>query len=209
MNLIEILQNPAGKGSRFLSSREEIRKTLHNKYLALLTMHKKFFVRVYNLKNIYFYYFRIPSEKYDVYYEVIIKIENIKDTIADGQVSVFSNSPSFTFTYAYVVNKDGFLVSELRTKVARKALTMKPTITNTVEIFGFEKSIHFALLYLRDLDMYKASGLKDLEVSSNKADLLNMLKNVLSSEEKLAQYNKVKRAAVSKQKKQNKQKKRE
>lgn len=201
MTLIEILNNPAGKGSRFLSSREDIRQSLHHKYQELLQIHKKFFFKVYKLRNIYFYYFRIPSEKYDLYYEVVIKIENVKTSIADGQVSVFSNSPSFTFTYAYVVNKEGFLVSELRTKVSRKALTARPVQTNSVEIFGFEKSIHFALLYLRDMDLYKAQVLSTIGVTESKSELLNLLKNIFSSDDKIVQYNKVKRNAASKAKK--------
>jgi hypothetical protein len=127
----------------------------------------------------------------------MIKIENISEGIANGKVSVFSNSPSFLFTYAYVVNKDGFLITELKTKVSKKAISDKPSVTNPTEVYGFEKSIYFALLYLRDLDLYKQNELSKYTMNT-KTDLLNDIKNILSCEQKLDQYNKVKRSFQNK-----------
>jgi len=149
-------------------------------------------------KDSYYVVIYVPSEKYDIKYEVVLKfiptMYSTNDKINKHKMEVFSNSPSFVFQYAYVANKDGLLVEELRNKVPKKALTEAPKIKNPDEVYSYEKTIFYACKYL----MYKKFNLiENLEtiklVYSN--ERLSML--VYDCDTKLRDYNLAKKKSSS------------
>jgi len=108
-------------------------------------------------------------------------------------VEFFSNSPSFTFTYAYVLNVRNWLIGELKEKVDDRALKNPPKERNPDEVFGFEKSIFFSLFFIRHKNLSLRSVL-DNNISEE-VDWEELRTKLPNSSEKLSEYNKVKAKA--------------
>lgn len=157
MTFQQFLQNPTGPYSSFFGKRENIKQDLNNRFYTLLTTNKNkdFNCRTYKKENSYYFHIKIPSEKYStILYDVVIKlIPNgtsvlVENTLKNYNLQFFSNSPAFVYTYAYVSKKDKILLPFLEKKLNKVSLTKPPTVKNPIEIYGFEKSIYFALLYI-------------------------------------------------------------
>lgn len=156
----QFLINPTGSGSANVARRDRIRADLENRYAELYKKNKKLFkVKPYidKTNNEFYYVFKIPSEEYydeNLTYDVVIKFIPPKNNIGEFDnlngfyMNIFSNSPNFMFTYAYVFYHDGIIIDWLRDKIPPRALTEKPDVRNPDQVYGFEKSIYFALLYL-------------------------------------------------------------
>lgn len=194
VTLNQFLKNPSGYGSASLARRDIIRADLEKRYLSLYRSAKKQFnVTVYTDKsNNYFFHFNIPSEFYynqGLYYDVVIEFltnSRVQEdlTLSRYQINMFSNSPNFQFTYAYVYNKDGNLIHFLNRKLSSKSLTVPPSVRNPNETHGFEKSVYFAGLYMREHPeiMTKATN------KPNKLVIMKFLNNITSSTAKLKEY---------------------
>jgi hypothetical protein len=65
-------------------------------------------------------------------------------------MKLFSNSPSFLFTYAYVYFHKDLIVDEFVPKLPPIAISTPPVIRNPVESLGFEKSTYVAARYMLD-----------------------------------------------------------
>lgn len=158
-SLSEFIDNPMGKGSNAIASRQTIKTDLINRFTKLLT-HKKITVKMFHTKNDSEFYFHllIPSESTERRntYDVVLKFthpETGPDISSDGNlkrydVSFFSNSPSFTYTYAYAFNLYDMLVSELSAKYDKQVFERPPVTRNPFEVVGYEKTIFFAAHYL-------------------------------------------------------------
>jgi hypothetical protein len=93
----------------------------------------------------------IPSTKVNnVSYEVAIEFNMKGDykSIMLCPCTVFSNCPSFVYTYAKVFNERGLLIKRLKNKYDAKTLKMDPTIRNSYKIIAYEKSLTMAAIYL-------------------------------------------------------------
>lgn len=100
----------------------------------------------------------------NLFYDVIIDFHNIKriknDKQIDGvskkdcEIKVFSNSPDFTFTYAYVMNKKNHLIKEFIPYYESEVLSLEPKIKNPSKLLGFSSSIYHALYYLELIGFY-------------------------------------------------------
>lgn len=193
------LQNPTGWGSASVARRDIIRKDLEKRYFVLYKLAKdKFSLKVYLDKaGNYYYYFKIPSEYYynqRLAYDVVLKFDKPANhhrndyTLASYQMSMFSNSPNFMFTYAYVYNKDGNLIPFLNRKLPRTALTEKPKVRNPNLQHGFEKSVYFAVLYIREHPRLMQKAMLHPE----KLVIQNFLSHISTSKDKLKEYNQAK-----------------
>lgn len=168
LTLTSLLQNPTGKSSAFMASRGRIIEDLNVRYIRLLNKYKKFKFRTFKIKNEYLFLFEIPSETYDgVVYDVALsfyppspEVEEDK-TLARYNIKLFSNSPSFIYTYAYVINKAGLMVDLFKNKCGELPLKDAPKIKNPVEIYGFEKSCYFAALYIKENKLYQKSDISN------------------------------------------------
>ena len=156
MTFHQFLQNPTGPYSSFFGKRENIKLDLEKRFYNLLSGYKKDFpCKVYKDKNDYYFYIKVPSETYSsIMYDVVIKLFPkhtyvlTEGTFSNYNLQFYSNSPAFVYTYAYISKKDKLLIDFMQNKLNKQSLTQPPSVRNPVEIYGFEKSIYFALLFI-------------------------------------------------------------
>lgn len=175
VTLNDFLQNPVGSGSASVARRDIIKMNLEMRY-EKISSKAKITYNAYKYKNdTFLFHFKIPSEQfYDkLYYDVVLLFTPTSEdnrrivTLNNYMMQMFSNSPNFMYTYAYVYNQNGNLIPFLNPKISKLALTKAPTVRNPQESYGFEKSIYYALLYM------KRNNLNIL----NRLDHLSTLKN--------------------------------
>lgn len=207
------LKNPSGPYSAYFARRDLIIKDLEDRYSKLDK--SKFEVSIYKFKDDYRFKFKVPSEelKGKITYDVFITFtatgtSKLDYTLNNYLINVFSNSPNFVFTYAYVYNQDGIIVPFLKSKLDPKCLTEKPKVRNPLESYGFEKSVYFALLYLLEK---KYINKNNINGNIEKFNIKKVLQDIKNSEEKLEEYNKElkKQREQAKQEKENKKKEEE
>ncbi len=202
ITLKSYLSNPTGKGSASVARRDIIKRDLEKRYYVLYKSAKdKFKLKVYlDSQGNYYHHFKIPSEYYHskgLSYDVVIKFNipnnggKLDYTLSRYQLSLFSNSPNFLFTYAYVYNQDGNLIPFLNRKIGQKALTERPRQRNPNEDHGFEKSVYFAILYIRDnpkLINKNALDAKKLVISTFTDKIMSCHQKLKEYKEKKAEY---------------------
>lgn len=192
------LQNPSGKASAGFARRDLIIANMVQRYQTLISKHKSFKYKVYQDKDDYIFYFNIPSEEYGItlMYDVVIKFVCSNPNLMKGQgtinsysVNVFSNSPNFLFTYAHIYNKDGIVPEILKKKIGLKALDNPPIVKNPTQTYGFEKSVYFALLFIKNHGLNVKSY---IHAQVEKTSFKEEIKNISHCDEKLKEYNKIK-----------------
>lgn len=157
MSIQQYLDNPSGLGASVIPNRELIRGDLTKRFQSLYEMKQGSFAgNVYKSGDDYFIHVVIPSEskERENTYDVVIKF-NYKpssgvsndSTVKNYPIQVFSNSPSFTYTYAYVFNKEKLLVDELRKKY-RDETFEPPTTRNPYQAISYEKTTFMAIMYI-------------------------------------------------------------
>lgn len=156
MTLQQYVSNPTGKGTGYVAKRAIIKQGLNQTFIKLLRESRKAFYAVpyvYSNGDILFYV-KVPSETYKenhISYDVLFLIEyDQRKERKNREVKFFSNCPAFIFTYCYVYNKNGLLISKLKNKFPIEALTKPPEIRNPIESLGYEKSTYIAASYLLD-----------------------------------------------------------
>lgn len=186
-----LLQNPSGTQSAYFARRDLIIANLEDRYYKLAKV-KKLNLDIYTDKGDYFFHLKVPSEKFteDLEYDVVLQFIPVGGstgdmTISNYTIKMFSNSPNFMFTYAYVFNKDGVLVDFTKKKLSEQCLRDEPKVKNPLQSYGFEKSVYFSLLYLKENRLTYKSSL----AQAKKLDTKSILKNIVSSEDKLKEYN--------------------
>ena len=154
--LEEYLDNPMGKGSTAIANRNLIKTDLNTRYEKLINTHKSFKHYHYHDKHNFYIHIIIPSEsKRNNTYDVVIQFaptekEVIKDiNLKRYTIKVFSNCPSFTYTYAYVYNNYDLMIDFLKDKYNDMILSDNPIIKNPGEVINFEKSVYFACKYIK------------------------------------------------------------
>jgi len=156
MTLQKYISNPTGKGSAYVANRAAIKGGLNMTFIKLLRNYRKQFYAmpfVYGNGDLLFYV-KVPSEKYDINkisYDVCFLFKYEKEVERKNrQIFMYSNSPSFIFTYCYTYNVHGFLIDKLKSKLPNLALTKAPDIRNPIQSLGYEKSTYIAARYLLD-----------------------------------------------------------
>jgi hypothetical protein len=197
MTFQQFLQNPTGPYSSFFGKRENIKADLESRFAKLISTSKKkdFDCELFREKNDYYFHIKMPSEQFStIFYDVVIELRpSISAVLTEGtllnySMLFFSNSPSFVYTYAYISKKDHILIPFLETKLNTAALTQPPAVKNPIEIYGFEKSIYFALLYLKYKNYHVKTALSPLlkEKSFSHGMISQKCKN---SDEIMKEYN--------------------
>ncbi len=210
MKFQDMLLNPPGKHSSYLGNRQVIKENLELRFSLLLKRHKLFPAKVYQNKDAsrVLIHVKVPSENetykklyYDVFYEFSILDGNARQLSLNAyHIKFFSNSPAFTYTYAYVVNTNGLIPNFLMEKVDEKSIHSKPTLKNPTLVLGFEKSLYFAALYIKHLKLHLLSVLN--ANSSTFPSTKVLLEKVSTAEEKEEEYNEAKRKAKREAKRQ-------
>lgn len=156
------MQNPSVIGGPKTYMGIVNQKGFKQKYNAYIAEHKLIPFKVYYGDKVYFYHFKIDSSDGVTVYDVVIKMtENShshEGVIVNYDVQLFSNSPGFTYTYAYVYKKYKILVPELEDKFDANILEEAPMRTNPTQAIGFDYPIFFAMYYLYLHQFYLDKG---------------------------------------------------
>ena len=164
MNNIKTLQgylnNPMGVGSA-IPGKQVIYDDLKKRFDTLLRKKPNMWKhKVYTSKTDYYIHITVPSETersntYDVVFKLYPSNEFSANspTLRNYGVLFFSNSPSFTYTFANTFAQKDLIVDELLKKFDDEVLKNKPHIRNPSEIIHYEKSIFFAIQYLMSKDL--------------------------------------------------------
>ena len=201
MNIQKYMINPMGSGSSALML-PELRKSLDIQYQELVS---KITMAWYSFQDEYYIaHVKIPSRSIDaLFYDVLIEVSKSSipessTVINGGNARVFSNCPSFTFTYAKVFDDKGDLISWTKGKYNTEVFVNDPVKRNPMKISNYERSIYFAIKFIttNGRNYKKRINLHIHKVESH-MEILNLIK---SSDEIIQEYQ-------TKKKKQNTQKK--
>lgn len=173
-------------------------------------------------------HFKIPSETvHDFFYDVLLELNRSggATTFEDCHVKMFSNCPSFVYTYAHVfytmkdpdtgtdsmiidkfnqkIPKDRLLVKGSEKVLPKESLTDAPSTRNPANLNLPDKSIYFAIFYLLDeLDFRKVMYSRHITSMSRLLqavpDFDVLMKNRAAEERKQRDQNRENRKAVKK-----------
>jgi len=158
MSIRQYVDNPSGRGSAFLAKRATIKQGMNMTFIKLLQKHRQqFFAVPYIYPNgDVLFHVKVPSEDYSnnkIVYDVLFRLyKDEGNRYALWKMKLFSNSPAFLFTYAYVYYHSDLIVSDPNfvSKLPQIALTTPPEVRNPIESLGYEKSTYIAARYLLD-----------------------------------------------------------
>lgn len=160
MTLSEYLENPMGKGDASLPNKATIIQTLKSKYDKLMERKGdkiKLTLYRHGITGEFYAHLIIPSEtERDNTYDVVFRFfdanrSHTKDlSIRNYDIQMFTNTPSFAYTFFYVYRQYGMVIPMFEGKFGKEFLTMAPTIRNRFEIVNFDKYLYFGARYLLD-----------------------------------------------------------
>ena len=167
LTMQSFLINPTGKHSANIARRDRIRADLTARFQKLYREQRKnFSVTFFRLPKDQKVVCRItvPSEelnKVNFTYDTMVEFTYPPsaqglptsvnfDSLKHMSIRVFSNSPGFTFTYAYVFNQEDLIIDWMKPRLSRRSLTEAPDKRNPDYTLGFEKSLYFSMLYLQE-----------------------------------------------------------
>lgn len=200
----EFLHNPAGKGSAVLNITATKDKYLerYNVICKKIT-HKTYFVDddIYIIVN-------IPSTINGIMYDVLLKFKKTKkslgSTITDMDMQLFSNSPSFLYTFAFAYDNKKLFIRECRRKLSSKMLSDIAKTRNPYGVLSYDFSIYAALFYIvnngyvniDDLKMgdYVNCDLKSVLGNIKDAEVLQKTRKIQKDYNKLVEQEKIKKS---------------
>jgi hypothetical protein len=170
MSLRQFLQNPTGKYSSQFARRDMVKANLLERYTRTMKKNgNKLNWHVYKVDETYLFHFKMPSEEFgdEILYDVVLQFLPTDEargdlTINNYDMRFFSNSPGFTFTYAYVMYNSDRMVDLLAFKFDDRALKDEPKVRNPIESFGFEKSCYFAAMYMGQQGIHKKTEIENI-----------------------------------------------
>lgn len=182
MTIQEYLNNPMGKGSSALML-STIRQSLNLQYEQLQS---RMSVKWYSLSDhLYIAHVKIPSRKHDkLFYDVLLQFDistASSYTINDAKMKIFSNCPSFTYTYAYVYHERNELIDWCKSKYNKNILKKKPENRNPDHILNYERSIYLACKYLSTNTRNYINKVKAIAVTAK--NTRNILAEVRTNDE--------------------------
>jgi hypothetical protein len=187
ISMRQYVDNPY-RGSAFLASRKAIKQGLNVTFVKLLSrFRQQFFAVPYLYPNgDVLFHVKVPSEEYDknkIVYDVLFRIYEDGDPskrYSQRRVKMFSNSPSFLFTYAYVYYHSDLIINDPNfvSKLPQIAIIQPPVIRNPVESLGFEKSTYVAARYLIDGFILNEGYIKRFGIKMNPIEETRLLSAV-------------------------------
>lgn len=189
-DLADFVDNPMGRGSTVIMNRMQVRSYLNARYNTLISKFGDFKYTIYTDGNdSYFFHFIIPSESqrrnnYDVVIQFINSPFNDEDfsganNIRNYYIKLFSNCPSFTYTYAYVYKEYDRGIPMLYDKFRDETLSSNPITRNPGEIISYEKSTYYACKFLLEHKMVLNKSHLSKFAST---DIQKMVKNIRTTD---------------------------
>ena len=160
MNIREYVDNPMGKGDSSIPNRRELIESLSFKYDKLISRKgNDIKLNAYHdrLTDDYFFHLVIPSEtERSNSYDVVFKFSDTNKehhqelSISKYDVTVFSNSPSFAYTFAYVYAKNGLFIESLGDRLGKEFFKKEPEVRNRFGIINYDKYVYFGARFILD-----------------------------------------------------------
>lgn len=144
----EFLSNPAGKGSAVLNI-----NATKSQFLARYDSVVKFIRhRIFLVKDDVYFLINLPSSVNGIMYDIVVKFsptqKSTGDTIDDMSMQIFSNSPSFLYTYAYAYDRQKLFLREFKRKLSSKMLKDIAKTKNPYGVLSYDFSVFAALNYI-------------------------------------------------------------
>lgn len=210
LSLAVLIQNPRGKGAAHTSAGWAVKENLENRYDEI--KNKIIIVSIIKNGNDYFIFSRIPSENDNIkktYFDVVFKFQKNKDgdsLMSHYDLKIFTNCMAHMFIYTYVFFKNKFHIEEMKHKYSKRALTLRPKVTNPIEELGFEKSSYYLALYIQEKKLYDPNNEEFKKYINKKDNLKKMINSVIYQEDKYVEYikeekketRKIKKSSVNK-----------
>jgi cell fate (sporulation/competence/biofilm development) regulator YmcA (YheA/YmcA/DUF963 family) len=177
------INDPLGiVGAGGAKKREDVFQKIDAKYRHLLSAHGNAFkYNVFKVADSVIIRVKVPSESVEgVFYDVAIEFMDVspKDSsLLTKNIRIFSNNSAFAFTYAYVFEKQGMLIPYFRTKLPEMCLTVEPKVRNPREIMNYEKSVVFAVLFIREHRLFLAENFFKQMVNMTKFSIKDQVKS--------------------------------
>lgn len=151
MTIHEYLNNPMGKGNAaFLIG--QAKSEMISKFLL---DEDKMKVQIYDTKKTVVFHFEMPSKSSKgVIYDIVLEFpyKEVDFTTAKNifnfPFKVYSNCPSFVYTYAYIFNQNGLIIDWLKSRYDKKTLQTPPTNRNRLGVIFYEHSVFNAVYYI-------------------------------------------------------------
>jgi hypothetical protein len=157
MNLDQLVNNPVGSGSANVGARYLIKNVMASKADGMIK-NKKIEANFHKIGTSFVAHFKVESETFDnLFYDIVLEFYPTSDVIeaqpslSKYDIRMISNIPAFAFTYAYVLNKNEMIIPELKNKFDKIFWSDAPSVRNLSEVYGFEKSIQYVALYIKNL----------------------------------------------------------
>lgn len=176
----EFFNNPAGKGSAILNI-QATKDKFESKYNEI---HKKISHKTYFVKDSIYIIVNIPSSVEGIMYDVLLKFEpnkkSVGGTIVDMEMQIFSNSPSFLYTYANAYSKQGLFIKECKKKLSSKMLSDIAKTRNPYGVLSYDFSVFASLHYILTNGY---TNISDLQITGAKKGTINdVLRDIKDAE---------------------------
>lgn len=184
MTIGEYMINPYGKGASFAATSLQ-REQLEQDYPALQAYIK---THVYQIGKDIIFHIQIPSRKSNrVLYDVIIEIEAGATDLrpvnySTSELMVFSNCPSFAYSYANLFYRQGYLCKWLYDKYPRAMRKHPAEERNPHALIGYERSLYLALYHLRKTGLFVSRTAIVKVLKKTKKEVFNLVKDLESVE---------------------------
>lgn len=181
MNIQDYMNNPLGKGNAVFMI-HEAKRYLDEQYrilngrmrLTWYKLHDKYYVA----------HVRIPSRTaQNLFYDVLVEfnMDNVPagtSVINNASARVFSNCPSFTYTYANAFDATGDLIPWSKVKYAKEIFTKDPVKRNPYKIKAYERSVYLAIKYIlsNGRNLVRHIDQRSIKVTSHSKILLHVYK---------------------------------
>ena len=145
------MNNPLGKGNAVFMI-HEAKRYLDEQYRILNGRMRLTWYKLHD--KYYIAHVRIPSRTaQNLFYDVLIEfnMDNLPSGISvinNAPARIFSNCPSFTYTYANAFDSTGDLIPWSKSKYAKEIFTKDPVKRNPYKIKAYERSIYLAIKYI-------------------------------------------------------------
>lgn len=192
MILNRFLEFPSSKGSVKIPTNELIGKYKED-YKAVKS---KISAKIYKIGNEYFAHVLIPSGSVDkFFYDVLIQFTSLDKTLEDSHIKIFSNSPSFVYSFAYVfynldvdgqknmiaddmdklIPKNRLTADITDKKIDDEVLEHAPVTRNPYGLPLFDKTLYFGVFYI--LEKYDPQKFKRYARVVNNKFLIDNIKS--------------------------------
>lgn len=169
MTIKEYLKNPLGKGDSSTNKKILI-NALDEKYKKYIKDNSLTYT-IYKVSDSdYYIHFITPSEtKRENTYDTVVRIFIDRDIDDNINIQMFSNAPSFVYTFANIYQKNNLFCELLQDRLPKEIYKKDPVIKNRYGIVGYEKHLYFACKFIDD---NKLSNLSILSSKSRPFDII-------------------------------------